>query len=191
VSVASGKAAGLLAALRTDLPSVSTQLDGVALALRDAVNTTHALGYTIGGVPGGDFFAGAGASNLSVLPTATAELAVTSSAGVVDGANALALADLSIDANAEAALGPGSTSPSGRWRNLAANVGTQVQGLLRGLEVQRTVLSTADLAVESDAGVNLDEEMASLLMFQRSYQASARVISTVDSVLETLINLGR
>jgi flagellar hook-associated protein 1 FlgK len=66
-----------------------------------------------------------------------------------------------------------------------------VQGLQRGLEVQQTVLTTADLAVESDAGVNLDEEMASLLMYQRSYQAAARVISTVDSVLETLINLGR
>jgi flagellar hook-associated protein 1 FlgK len=57
--------------------------------------------------------------------------------------------------------------------------------------VQSTVLATADAAVEADAGVNLDEEMAALLMYQRSYQASARVITTVDSVLETLINLGR
>jgi flagellar hook-associated protein 1 FlgK len=191
VSVASGKAAGLLAALRTDLPSVSTQLDGLAVALRDVVNTVHAAGYTIGGASGGDFFTGATASNLTVVPTTTSELAVTSTPGDVDGNNALSLADLAIDANAETVLGPGSTSPSSRWRNLAANVGTQVQGLQRGLEVQQTVLTTADLAVESDAGVNLDEEMASLLMYQRSYQAAARVISTVDSVLETLINLGR
>jgi flagellar hook-associated protein 1 FlgK len=142
-------------------------------------------------VPGGLFFDGTGASNLTVVPAVTGQLAVAQTAGAIDGNNALAIADLAIDANAEAILGPGSTGPSGLWRNLAANVGTQVQGLERGLEVQETVLSTADVAVESDAGVNLDEEMSSLLLFQRSYQASARVISTVDSVLETLINLGR
>jgi flagellar hook-associated protein 1 FlgK len=190
VSVASGKAAGLLAALRTDLPSVSEQLDGVAVALRDAVNTVHGNGFTVGGVPGGEFFTGTGAANLTVVPQLTAELAVASEAGNVDGNNALALADLSIDLNAEEALG-GGDSPSALWRNLAANVGTQVQGLQRGLEVQSTVLATADAAVEADAGVNLDEEMAALLMYQRSYQASARVITTVDNVLETLINLGR
>ena len=191
VAIASGKAAGLLAALRTDLPNVSAQLDGVAVALRDAVNTVHGLGFTVAGDPGGDFFTGSGAANLTVVPTQISELAVASNAGAVDGNNALAIADLSIDVNAETALGPGSTSPSGLWRNLTANVGTQVQGLQRGLEVQATVLATADAGVESDAGVNLDEEMASLLMFQRSYQASARVITTVDSMLETLINLGR
>ena len=191
VSVASGKAAGLLAALKTDLPGVSQKLDGLAVALRDVVNTVHAAGSTTTGAPGGLFFDGTGASNLSVVPTVTTDLAVAATAGEIDGNNALAIADLGIDANAEAVLGPGSTSPSGLWRNLAANVGTQVQGLERGLEVQQTVLTTADIAVESDAGVNLDEEMSSLLLFQRSYQASARVISTVDSVLETLINLGR
>jgi len=191
VSVASGKAAGLLAALRTDLPEVSRQLDGVAVALRDVVNMVHATGSTTSAVPGGLFFDGTGASNLTVVPAVTGQLAVAQTAGAIDGNNALAIADLAIDANAEAILGPGSTGPSGLWRNLAANVGTQVQGLERGLEVQETVLSTADVAVESDAGVNLDEEMSSLLLFQRSYQASARVISTVDSVLETLINLGR
>lgn len=191
VSVASGKAAGLLAALRTDLPGVSQKLDELAVALRDVVNTVHTQGFTTGAVPGGDFFDGTGASNLTVVPTLTAQLAVATASGEIDGNNALAIADLAIDANAEEVLGPGSTGPAGLWRNLAANVGTQVQGLQRGLEVQQTVLSTADVAVESDAGVNLDEEMASLLLFQRSYQASARVISTVDSVLETLINLGR
>ncbi len=34
-------------------------------------------------------------------------------------------------------------------------------------------MATADAAVESDAGVSIDEEMTSLLQYQRSYQASA------------------
>jgi flagellar hook-associated protein 1 FlgK len=42
--------------------------------------------------------------------------------------------------------------------------------------------------VETDSGVNLDEEMTNMLQFQRSYQAAARVVSTVDEILDTLIN---
>jgi len=39
------------------------------------------------------------------------------------------------------------------------------------------------------AGVNMDEEMTDLVKFQHSYQASAKFISTVDKLLESVINL--
>ena len=42
---------------------------------------------------------------------------------------------------------------------------------------------------EQLSGVSLDEEMARMIQFQRSFQAAARFISTVDIVLETLINM--
>ncbi|MGZ4613814.1 MAG: flagellar basal body rod C-terminal domain-containing protein, partial [Kineosporiaceae bacterium] len=54
--------------------------------------------------------------------------------------------------------------------------------------VQDSVVAAADAAVQTDSGVNLDEEMTNLLQYQRSYQASARVVTTVDSILDTLIN---
>jgi flagellar hook-associated protein 1 FlgK len=54
--------------------------------------------------------------------------------------------------------------------------------------VQEAVVQSAADAVESSAGVNLDEEMTNMLLFQRAYQASARVITTVDEMLDTLIN---
>ena len=84
--------------------------------------------------------------------------------------------------------GGGGRRGAERWRSLAADVGTHVQGLGRALDAQKTVLAASDAAVESDAGVNLDEEMASLLTYQRAYQAASRVITTVDEMLDTLIN---
>ena len=45
VPVDSGSAAGYLAVLGTDLPSLSSQLDGVATSLRDMVNTVHQTGF--------------------------------------------------------------------------------------------------------------------------------------------------
>ena len=46
---------------------------------------------------------------------------------------------------------------------------------------------TADHVVDSP-GVNLDEEMANLIMFQQSYQAAAKFISTFDQLMDTIIN---
>ena len=41
---------------------------------------------------------------------------------------------------------------------------------------------------QSVAGVSMDEEMSNLVRFQRSYQASARAMSTMDEMLDVLIN---
>jgi flagellar hook-associated protein 1 FlgK len=41
---------------------------------------------------------------------------------------------------------------------------------------------------ESVAGVSMDEEMSNLVTFQRAYQASSRAMSTMDEMLDVLIN---
>lgn len=187
VPVSNGKVAGLLAGLGNDLPAVAAQLDTVATTMRDAVNTVHAGGYTLDGRTGLDFFSGTGAADLAVVPTAYADLAVADDAGVVDGTNAQEIADLAIDAKAEAVLN-GVAGPSEQLRSLAAELGTKLQGLYRAADVQTSVLATADEAINSNAGVSIDEEMTNLLLYQRSFQASAKVITAVDEMLDTLIN---
>jgi flagellar hook-associated protein 1 FlgK len=186
VPVESGRAAGLLGVLATDFPAMMTSLDSVAEALATSVNTLHSAGYTLDGNPGGDFFSGSTALDLSVAVSEVDELAVSGSGGDVDGSTARRIGDLVDDRNAEAVLeGPGA---SALWRDLSAGLGVQVQSVERAVEVQRSVRDTADAAVESDAGVNLDEEMTSMLLFQRAYEASARVITVVDEMLDVLVN---
>ena len=41
------------------------------------------------------------------------------------------------------------------------------------------------------SGVSLDEEAASMMRFQRAYEANARFFSTVNETLEILMGLGR
>ncbi|HEY3347819.1 MAG TPA: flagellar hook-associated protein FlgK [Nitrospirota bacterium] len=53
------------------------------------------------------------------------------------------------------------------------------ESLLKGLETRRDEVS----------GVSLDEEVTSMTQYQRSYQASARIISVVDEMLQTLLSL--
>jgi flagellar hook-associated protein 1 FlgK len=40
------------------------------------------------------------------------------------------------------------------------------------------------------SGVSADEELTDMLRFQRAYEASARVISVMDEVMQVLVNLG-
>ena len=44
---------------------------------------------------------------------------------------------------------------------------------------------------QSEAGVNLDEELANMTIFQNAYNASARLVQAVDEMFETLLNLAR
>jgi len=63
-----------------------------------------------------------------------------------------------------------------------------VQSLQNAGNVQDSVVAAADAAVQADSGVNLDEEMTNMLQYQRAYQAAARVVTTVDEMLDTLVN---
>jgi flagellar hook-associated protein 1 FlgK len=54
-------------------------------------------------------------------------------------------------------------------------------------DYRKTVADRAAAALSQDTGVNLDEEMTNLLSLERTYQASSRLINTVDSMLTTLL----
>lgn len=41
---------------------------------------------------------------------------------------------------------------------------------------------------QSVMGVNLDEEMANMVQFQHAYNASAKMINTMNEILDTIIN---
>jgi flagellar hook-associated protein 1 FlgK len=186
VPVDSGSAAGYLAVLGTDLPSLASKVDAVATSLRDVVNAVHATGFQKDGTPGGPFFAGTDALSLSVVPTTPAQLAITPTPGTIDGSVAMQIGDLSDDAVAQATLG--SPGPSAQWRDATTLLGVRVQSLKNAGDVQDSVVAAADAAVQADAGVNLDEEMTNMLQYQRAYQAAARVVTTVDEMLDTLVN---
>ncbi|MDH5292779.1 MAG: flagellar hook-associated protein FlgK, partial [Acidimicrobiia bacterium] len=55
-------------------------------------------------------------------------------------------------------------------------------------DTQAGLASAAEIARTSSHGVSVDEEMVNLIEFQRMYEAAARVITTVDQALDTVIN---
>jgi flagellar hook-associated protein 1 FlgK len=120
------------------------------------------------------FFSGGGATPLAVALTAGE---VRASASTAVGANEAALA--------VAALRGGAGEQG--YAQLVEQVGSDV----RTAKDDQTNLQTTVTAIndqrQSVSGVSLDEEMTNLISFQRGYQASARTLTAMDSMLETLI----
>ena len=53
---------------------------------------------------------------------------------------------------------------------------------------QQVLVTQLDKQRQSTQGVSIDEEATNLIQYQRAYEAAARVVSVVDSMLNTLIN---
>lgn len=73
------------------------------------------------------------------------------------------------------------------YAGLVGTVGAATRRADVTRDAQRTVFNQAVEAREQVSGVNLDEEAANLMRFQQAYQASAQVLSTANSLFDTLL----
>jgi flagellar hook-associated protein 1 FlgK len=74
------------------------------------------------------------------------------------------------------------------YTSFVSQVGHEVQ-TARSIEANAEAVRTAVTSQrQTTSGVSLDEEMTKMMTFQRGYEASARVMTTMDAVLDTLIN---
>ncbi|MFF5232002.1 flagellar hook-associated protein FlgK [Dactylosporangium sp. NPDC000521] len=191
VSITTGRIASRLESLTTTVPDAVAGLDRVAGLLIQSVNTQHAQGWDITVVPpatvptpqqGGAFFSGTDARTIGVAITDPTKVAASStSSNPFQGDNATALADLA-------------KNPAGadvQYRNYVVDVGIAAQTVNRRADAQQVIADDVTAAEQAGSGVSLDEEMTNMLQFQRAYEAAAKVISVVDSTLDSLINMKR
>jgi flagellar hook-associated protein 1 len=73
--------------------------------------------------------------------------------------------------------------------NLAADVGRQLAAATDQQNIQQQVVTQAQSLRQQISGVSLDEQAASLVEFQRAYQANAQLFSVLDSLTQTAVNM--
>lgn len=178
VALTGGVTGGAVQALTSVLPGLRDGLDVVAVSVAGAVNAVHSGGYDRSGTLGGDFFTGTTAGTIAVAVTDLDRVAANGSPTSLDGANAAALAAL-----AETADGPDQA-----YRTFVSGLATDAAATNRSVLTQATLVGSVDGARMSLSGVDTDEEMVLLVAHQRAYEAAARVMTTLDAVLDTLIN---
>jgi len=75
------------------------------------------------------------------------------------------------------------------YSSFVAQVGVDVQQASMNEKFNDTLLGQYTSRKESVVGINMDEEMASLLQFQHLYQASAKLITIVDEMMQALLSV--
>ncbi|SHH20074.1 flagellar hook-associated protein FlgK [Tepidibacter thalassicus] len=83
-------------------------------------------------------------------------------------------------------------SPDDFVKTLISNIGVDAQEAKRMTQNQEVLVNQIDSTRQSVSGVSLDEEMANMVKFQHAYNASARMITAVDEMIDVIINrMGR
>ncbi len=105
-------------------------------------------------------------------------------AGAGDGENARRIADLAVRDIFETV----GETPSGYLGKVVQELGAKTRDAETFQDASGSVLLQVEAQQQSISGVNLDEEMVQLIQFQRGYEAAARFLTTVDGMIDTLIN---
>jgi len=182
VTVSGGALAGAQAARDDVLGDTRANLNNLATVLISEVNTAY----------NGNFFSGTGSADMAVhaaLNVTTLKTTDTADAG----ANELmiALAELAEDATVSFTLSPSGAAWTGtfsqRTGNIVAQTGSEVQDAAQRLESQELVERMLLEQRDGLSAVSMDEEVADLLRYQRAFQGSARVMNTMDQMLEWIV----
>lgn len=81
----------------------------------------------------------------------------------------------------------GSATLQELYSGLVSDVGTATSSANTNRDAQDSVLNQAKAAQDAVSGVNLDEEAANLLQYQKAYQASAQAISIANTLFDSLL----
>ncbi|CAM3721004.1 flagellar hook-associated protein FlgK [Parendozoicomonas haliclonae] len=81
----------------------------------------------------------------------------------------------------------GGQSVNQGWNSIISDVASSSARATNSLAASEMLYQEATSRVQSESGVNLDEEAGNMLMFQQLYSANAKVISTADELFQTLL----
>ena len=188
--VVGGSIGGQLAAQNGDLPAATSALDAIAYQLATAVNAQNQAGLTSTGAAGGPIFAvpstapGA-AATISVIATNPSAIATAAiGQGESGNGNATALANLATTVNSSG------QTVNGQLGSMLAQIGSSASSLSEQTTTQQATLTQLTTQRDSLSAVSLDTEAANLSQYQKSYQAAAQLLTVLDQLMATAINLG-
>lgn len=188
-----GTIGGLVSVRSGELAQLKQDVDSIGRMVASRVNSLHQAGYGADGSTNQLFFQiGPGPADIVVnraLQPEQIAAAANASSGPADGNNALQMAQLADASLLNSVIVPGQTkSPAAAFRELIGWVGSRTQEAQNQKDLATAHVQVNEQQRQSAFGVSLDEEVANMTLQQKAFAASARVISVMDELLDTLIN---
>ena len=182
----SGALAGYQRMSNDTVPGIRAKLDELASEIIRRVNDLHESGVTEEGV-GVSLFTGDSAATMAINEAvANNNRLVAAGRDGTPGDNTLAkdIANLGTEV-----VDGHDRSLDDMYYTFIGNVAND-RGLYDSLRSgQEDIVESARSRLEAEKGVNIDEELANLVVYQRSYEANARVVRAVDEMLATLVGI--
>jgi flagellar hook-associated protein 1 FlgK len=203
-----GEFEGLLYLRDSFIPDLENDLDRLAYEITVQVNNQHSTGAGLDSVSGRNFFTDPpniaaapptdpwfdAARGMSVAITEAEEVAAAEAPPVPgppteliapgDNRNALILANLD-----ETFLIDGIDNFNSYYGKMTARVGLETNQNALSLQGAEDAVVQLENLRDSLAGVSLEEEMIDLITFQRGFESSAKFLTTVDEMMDTLIQI--
>lgn len=180
VTLSSGALAGKNQAL-SELSTTRGKLDQIAANVIDVVNTAQANGVDLEGNAGQPLFSGTSAADIAMTVTSASALATApagSAANSRDSSNLTALQTAMTTAD-----------PAGSMNSLLFDISSAVAGRSVTRDALSSVASTAKVALQTQAGVDLDHEAVNLVRFQQAFQASGRVMQVASDIFDSILSI--
>lgn len=163
------------------LASVRSDLDALADSVRDAVKAAQTAGVALDGSTGTAMFTGSGAAGMA-LGFSSGALIATAPAGAPAGSRDPGNLDALRSALA-------TSDPAGGLDALIFDISSTVSSRRVTQGAIDTIAGNARIALEAQAGVDLDEEAVNLVRFQQAFQASGKAMQVACTIFDTLLGL--
>jgi flagellar hook-associated protein 1 FlgK len=191
VQIGDGELRGLLEMRDTVVADYKNQINTLAAAVVTRVNAQHQAGFDLNGNAGVAFFTGTNATDMNLNGVISADVsriaaAATGAPGPAapgDGRNAQALANVK-----KLTVMAGGMSLDTYFQAFISQLGVDSKAAATQSSNQEALLNNLQQQQQAASGVSLDEEMVNLVQYQHGYNAAARVISTMDAMIDTVIN---
>lgn len=187
-SLNSGELNALSTMFSEKIPAYLTSLDNVISKMMTEVNTLHSSAYTLGEIPetGINFFesylGGELKINKDILDNPNM-IAVSSDGSAGNGSSAISISEIGTKKILNG------TTLSEYYQSFIGGLGNDKITADQTAASNDSVLQQLETQKASYSGVSIDEEMTNVIRFQRSYDASAKLIKVADEMLQTIIQL--
>jgi flagellar hook-associated protein 1 FlgK len=190
-----GKIGGLLDVRDKVVTELLTDLDKMAYSFAANLNEVHRQGFDVYNRTNLDFFElpqnlRHASANMKVSNSILEDVGRIATGGQMASAGdnrvALKMARLQQDK----VMGGESTLDE-FYNSVVGKVGIQAKRAETSSDSQRDIVKQLANIRESISGVSLDEEATKLIEYQKSFDASARLIRTADEMFDTVLNLKR
>ena len=189
LTLTGGSIQGTIEAREGSVKTLQTDINALAAALITEVNAIHSAGFSLTGSTGAAFFTGANASDIAVNGALLGDpslLQLSDTAGAAgNNGMALRLAQLADQQIA----GLNNRTLVGDYDHSMVALGEALSSVNGSIEDQDIIEGMLLRQREAVSGVSMDEEMTDLVKFQKAFEASARLITTVDEMLDTIIRM--